>query len=98
MIDELLQKWNKRYQSAEATIPAASEVLVQNQHLLPEQGKVLDLACGLAGNAALMANAGLETSAWDFSPAAIEKLNALISHVSLSRTVTPRETWLYRSA
>jgi 2-polyprenyl-3-methyl-5-hydroxy-6-metoxy-1,4-benzoquinol methylase len=34
----------------------------------------LDLACGLGGNALLLAEAGLMVSAWDLSPVAIERL------------------------
>lgn len=91
MSDAKLQKWNQRYQDAVAQIPAASEVLAQNQHLLPAQGKALDLASGFAGNGALLAKSGLETTAWDFSPVVIEKLNDLIARKGLSLNAQARD-------
>lgn len=74
--DSLLKKWNQRH-SDPALQPQAAEVLSQNQHLLPTRGRALDLACGLGGNALLMAQAKLEVSAWDLSPVAIERLQAV---------------------
>ncbi len=66
-------KWNQRH--ADPTHqPRAAAVLYQNRHLLPASGRVLDLACGLGGNALLMAKAGLEVTAWDLSQVAIDRL------------------------
>lgn len=67
------QKWDKRHADAEKA-PIAAEVLQHNLHLLPERGRALDLACGLGGNALTLARQGLEVSAWDISPVAIERL------------------------
>ncbi|MCU7948247.1 MAG: methyltransferase domain-containing protein [Candidatus Thiodiazotropha sp. (ex Cardiolucina cf. quadrata)] len=67
------QKWDKRHADAEK-IPIAAEVLQHNLHLLPERGRALDLACGLGGNALTLARQGLEVSAWDISPVAIERI------------------------
>ncbi|MCU7846752.1 MAG: methyltransferase domain-containing protein [Candidatus Thiodiazotropha sp. (ex Lucinoma kastoroae)] len=67
------QKWDKRHADAEK-VPIAAEVLQRNLHLLPERGRALDLACGLGGNALTLARQGLEVSAWDISPVAIERL------------------------
>jgi SAM-dependent methyltransferase len=54
-------------------------VLLHNLHLLPVSdqghGQALELACGLGGNALLLAQQGLEVHAWDISPVAIERLN-----------------------
>lgn len=69
--------WDQRYRAAPVTEVAAARVLVENRHLLPAAGTALDLACGLGGNALLLAAAGLETRAWDSSPVAIEKLREL---------------------
>lgn len=66
-------KWDARYQQTEK-IPRAAQVLTDNLHLLPTSGKALDLACGLGGNALLLARQGLSVEAWDISPVAIEKL------------------------
>lgn len=71
--DALLEKWNQRHGDPSHQ-PQAAEVLRQNRHLLPTRGQALDLACGLGGNALLMAETELEVSAWDLSSVAIERL------------------------
>ena len=67
------EKWDTRYRNATPTVEAAA-VLRDNVHLLPPSGRALDLACGLGGNAILLAQHGLDTQAWDLSPVAIERL------------------------
>ncbi len=69
----LRRVWDQRY-SEELRDPTPAIVLSQNIHLLPKEGKALDLACGLGANALLLADQGLETAAWDLSPVAIERL------------------------
>jgi tellurite methyltransferase len=69
------EKWNKRYASAQGA-PRAVQVLRENRHLLPSAGEALDLACGLGGNALLLARAGLKVQGWDQSPVAIERLRS----------------------
>jgi SAM-dependent methyltransferase len=49
--------------------------LTENIFLLPKNGTVLDLACGLGANALLLAKKGLKTHAWDNSAVALKKLN-----------------------
>ena len=66
-------KWNARYQQRAST-PRACRALLENQHLLPASGTALDLACGLGGNAYLLAAHGLETWAWDISDEAIAQV------------------------
>ncbi len=66
-------KWNSRYQNESAPGPTCA-MLKEYVFLLPESGMALDLACGLGGNAVLLANHGLQTSAWDISDVAISKL------------------------
>ena len=61
--------------SCSSDIPAPAEVLLNNQHLLPEKGAALDLACGRGANALLLAEHGLTVSAWDISSAALEHLD-----------------------
>ena len=70
----LAAKWDARYHEAGAAV--AAEVLARNRHLLPASGEALDLACGLGGNALLLARHGLRTTAWDLSPVAIARLAA----------------------
>ncbi|WP_455209981.1 methyltransferase domain-containing protein [Kaarinaea lacus] len=77
-------KWNTRYAGSDnRLLPQPAQVLLENQHLLPNLGVALDMACGLGGNALLLANKGFETHAWDVSTVAIEKLNGLAKSQSL---------------
>ncbi len=68
------EKWDTIYSGAEKQPKMASEVLRDNQHLLPTSGKALDFACGLGANALLLAAHGLETHAWDISEVAVTRL------------------------
>jgi 2-polyprenyl-3-methyl-5-hydroxy-6-metoxy-1,4-benzoquinol methylase len=67
------EKWNERYRDA-AGVPQASRVLTEHLHLLPDHGRALDLACGLGGNAILLARQGLKTDAWDIADVPIAAL------------------------
>jgi len=75
--------WDGRYRDGVARVPQAAAVLRDNAHLLPERGQALDLACGLGGNALLLAGAGLSVQAWDFSAVALEGLSAAAAKASL---------------
>lgn len=69
-------KWNRRYQSADNIAEAdACDALTKHVALLPHYGEALDLACGLGANALLMAEHGLNVSAWDLSSVALNKLS-----------------------
>jgi SAM-dependent methyltransferase len=69
-------KWNTRYEQVSADLQA-SQVLLQNQHLLPAGGTALDLACGRGGNAILLAKHGLQVDAVDISDVTINALAEL---------------------
>ncbi|MFO7604421.1 MAG: class I SAM-dependent methyltransferase [Gammaproteobacteria bacterium] len=75
-------KWDERYRNANTTGKPAG-VLQHYQHLLPETGSALDLACGLGGNALLLAQHGLDTYAWDISPVALQTLAEQALHSGL---------------
>jgi SAM-dependent methyltransferase len=75
-IQQLRAKWDERY-SAEEKKPRPAEVLLSNVHLLPSSGRALDLACGLGGNALLLAKHGFDVTAWDLSSVAIDRLQQL---------------------
>lgn len=72
--NDIENKWNSRYREREVESREVSEVLAENQHLLPKSGKALEIACGLGANALFLAEQGLEVDAWDISPVAIDKL------------------------
>jgi len=73
--DALMRKWDERYRAA-SRLCAPAAVLQDNQHLLPPRGRALDLACGLGANALLLAQHGLDVSAWDLSPVAADSVSA----------------------
>jgi tellurite methyltransferase len=79
----LQKKWDGIYLQREGETSVA-RVLLENQHLLPEKGKALDLACGLGSNAKLLAKAGLEVDAWDISPVAIKQLQQEVQSKKLT--------------
>jgi len=66
--------WEERYRSRSVADAEAAAVLQDNVHLLPTRGRALDVACGLGGNALLLARQGLDTYAWDAAATAIEQL------------------------
>jgi len=77
-------KWNARYREAQHSMPTAAAVISENLHLLPESGNALDLACGLGGNALLLAERGLDVQAWDISDIAIQNLSQRATEDGLS--------------
>lgn len=75
MRDKSRDKWDKIYSNkGQAGDPA--RVLLENSHLLPQQGQALEIACGRGANALFLAAHGLETQARDISPVVIEALQA----------------------
>lgn len=84
------EKWSRRYAAAEGE-PQAAQVLREYYHLLPASGDALDLACGLGGNAWLLAQAGLNVQAWDLSSVAIDALWSRTETASLSLQATVRD-------
>lgn len=76
-------KWNARYKASNSRVTGA-RVLEENQHLLPASGKALDVACGLGGNALLMARHGLSVDACDISDVAINALQSQSNSEGLS--------------
>ncbi len=80
-------KWNTRYQSAGNSVATANlspaYILQEFQHLLPDQGKALDLACGLGANALFLSRHNLHTYAWDISSSAIKHLINYASTLNL---------------
>jgi len=77
------QRWDERYRAAELEQASPAEVVLSFQHLLPQQGEALDLACGLGANALLLAQHGLHTHAWDSSGVAIDKLSVQAKAMAL---------------
>lgn len=75
--NELIQKkWNRVYseQASDKSLGEPALVLTENQHLIPVQGRALDIACGRGVNARYLAEHGLDVDAWDISDVAIDNL------------------------
>ncbi|MFQ5487424.1 MAG: class I SAM-dependent methyltransferase [Gammaproteobacteria bacterium] len=84
-------KWDRIYRERGEGLPQAVAVLEDNLHLLPDSGRALEIACGLGGNALLLAQQGLVTDAWDISAVAIERLSALAREHGLPLTGAVRD-------
>ncbi len=91
MTEDMRDKWNRIYRDRAEGLPQAVAVLVDNLHLLPGSGRALEIACGLGGNALLLAQQGLVTEAWDISAVAIERLAALAGERGLPLTGAVRD-------
>jgi len=74
-MSDLQKKWDDIYRKQTITKPQPAIVLSRYEHLLPKQGKALDLACGVGGNAFFLEEKGLGVNAWDISPIAIKHIN-----------------------
>jgi len=85
------EKWDRIYQTRDHGNKQAAEILIENQHLLSESGKALDLACGLGANAIFLAEHNLETHAWDISKEAIAKLNQKAKEFNIKITTEVRD-------
>ncbi|MBN2865945.1 MAG: class I SAM-dependent methyltransferase [Thiotrichales bacterium] len=97
MSQTLAQKWDQKYADATLQTPAnPCFVLKQHSRLLPFNGKALELACGLGGNARFLAQCGLKTQAWDISDSALTILNnwASLSQLPIEPLITDLEQML----
>lgn len=74
-MDDSRSKWDAIYSKKTGFPGVPTRVLAENVHLLPSAGVALEIACGLAGNAVLLAERGLETCAWDISEVAIRQVD-----------------------
>ncbi len=73
---ESQNKWNNIYAEAVIGSEGVSRVLVENEHLLPKEGRALEIACGTASDSIFLAKHGLQTDAWDISDAVVAKINS----------------------
>jgi len=87
------EKWDNKHAEAEG-LGEIARVLSENRHLLPQQGDVLDLACGRGANALELARCGLTVQAWDISPVALKRLNDAADHCNLPMDTEVRDVGL----
>lgn len=84
-------RWDERYRWAAIEDAHPVAVLTEYAHLLPAAGRAADLACGLGANALYLARRGLDTSAWDIAPSAIDKLGGYARRHGLAVTAEVRD-------
>lgn len=80
-----LTKWNRRH-SAMHDEPRACYLLRQYLHLIPMHGDAADVACGRGSNGLALAKHGLITTAWDYSPVALQGLKERANSLALPVT------------
>lgn len=88
-------EWEQRYLSPTTGSDHACALLQHYQHLLPQQGVALDLACGRGGNALLLARQGLHTHAWDLSANALNQLQQQARQEGLAIDSQQRDVVLF---
>ncbi|MET0081520.1 MAG: methyltransferase domain-containing protein [Sedimenticola sp.] len=90
MTDDARPDWDRRHAAA-VGLGEPARVLEENRHLLPPGGDALDLACGRGVNAMLLAQAGLNVTAWDSSVAAIARLDEAAEEAGLEISAEVRD-------
>lgn len=81
---------------------ARPELVDWVEALPPERrkGRALDIACGLGDNAAVLARAGFDVTAFDVAPAAVSWAEKRYSHLGIdwqaANLLDPPEAWLGR--
>lgn len=91
------QKWDAKYESATlSSVVNPCYVLKEHSKLLPFNGRALEVACGLGGNARFLAQCGLKVDAWDISDNALTVLNnwASLNHMPITPLITDLEQML----
>ena len=72
MSDADREKWDRRYRDAVPVADRPSADLLSLAEMLPRTGRALDVAAGRGQNAIWLARRGLETTALDISPVALD--------------------------
>lgn len=81
---ETRQKWDAIYRDSAYGRHQAARVLTENSHLLPTDGRALEVACGRAANALFLARHGLDVDAWDISAVVIDQVNEMAASQKLA--------------
>jgi len=85
-------KWDAIYNSKKLSEDfSPAYILKKFHHLLPAEGKALDLASGLGANALFLAQHNMESHAWDISSAAIEHLISSAKKLNLNINTEVRD-------
>ncbi len=85
-------KWDAIYDSKKLSEDfSPAYILKKFHHLLPAQGKSLDLASGFGANALFLAQHNMESHAWDISSIAVEKLKEISNSMNLDINTEVRD-------
>ena len=84
-------KWNNIYADATIGSYSVSRILTENEHLLPQNGRALEIACGTGSDSIFLAQRGLQTDAWDISDTVVAKLNQFAEENQLSIIAESRD-------
>jgi SAM-dependent methyltransferase len=86
------RRWNTRYAPDGLVMgPAPKSLVLELEAVLPRQGRALDIACGEGQLAAWLARRGLEVTAVDISPVALDKLRARAAAGGFAGRIDPVE-------
>jgi 2-polyprenyl-3-methyl-5-hydroxy-6-metoxy-1,4-benzoquinol methylase len=75
--DEDRRRWDRRHSEEGVTPPGPPRTFAGQAHLLPSQGRALDVACGRGTAAVWLAVRGLQVHGVDVSPVAIHRAGEL---------------------
>ena len=89
------EKWDLRYQDSKLPATELAYVLKEYGYLLPEHGAALELAAGLGANTLYLAKQGLNCTAWDISPIAMNRLSSQAAAEGLVVTCEARDVVAY---
>lgn len=90
-MSESRKKWDAIYSQKTGFPGTPTRVLAENVHLLPHGGDALEIACGLAGNAVLLAERGFTTQAWDISAVVTDRVTEYAREHGLPLTGEARD-------
>jgi SAM-dependent methyltransferase len=86
-------RWDERYRDTDPVNPAAPEPLGERadlRALIPTAGTAIDIACGLGAQALWLAERGLQVTALDVSPVAIDRVRAAAGSAGLADRLDAR--------
>ena len=94
-MDDDARRWNERYRDSELAEARLPDALLEHPALLayvPPEGHAVDIACGTGAQSLWLAGAGLQVTALDVSPVAIELTRAAARRAGLADAIVARVT------
>ncbi len=95
-MDAEYQRWEKRYAPDDYVFGEGPNAFLASQKpLLPSSGTALAVCDGESRNGVWLAEQGLDVTAFDFSPRAVEKAKALAARRGVSLKVSVEDVYAY---